>query len=162
MELTFPEALEKAKTTLMKIKNWVLATSLNNRVSARTISVIVIGQNIYFQTEMASTKYRVMAKNPQIALCNGNCSIEGTAVIRGHPAEEKNKEFIRLYRSAHPKAFHEYTGLEKEAVIEIRPQIVKYWEYDADHDPWYIVIDLIRKKVECNNYLEKKYMDKKE
>jgi uncharacterized pyridoxamine 5'-phosphate oxidase family protein len=78
MELTFAEAAEKFRTTLAEAKSWVLATSFENQVGARTISVVCAGQAILFQTDKLSLKCRHMAKNPQVALCSNNCSIEET------------------------------------------------------------------------------------
>lgn len=69
----------------------VLSTSLNNKVSSRMMSVIIINQCFYIQTDKTMNKYDQILNNPQVALCFANYQIEGISKIIGHPSS--NKEF---------------------------------------------------------------------
>ena len=60
-------------------KIWVLSTSFIDKITSRSMSIVHMGMDIYFQTNKKYTKYIQMTKNPNVTLCTGNISIEGTA-----------------------------------------------------------------------------------
>ncbi|MFY9174217.1 MAG: pyridoxamine 5'-phosphate oxidase family protein [Peptococcia bacterium] len=131
MELNYQE-MERELIDLLNQHNlWVLATSSNDKVTARTMSIVNIGLRILMQTGNNSEKYEQIMQNPQVALCRDNIQIEGVARIIGHPLEERNADFIKLYKAKHDIAYELYSHLEDEVVIEILPSKITLWKYIA-------------------------------
>ena len=119
----------------------VLATGSENRVSARTVSIINRGLHIYFQTDMEFLKYRQIKDNPNVALCLGNVQIEGAAKLIGHPLA--NPWFIENYQKYHPTSFAKYSHLQDNVVIEVTPHLVTLWKYTAgDQQPFRDFLDV--------------------
>ena len=58
-------------------KKMVLSTSVDNHVTSRMMSVIIIDGNFYFQTDRKSRKLEQIAENPKAALCVDNVQVEG-------------------------------------------------------------------------------------
>lgn len=79
-------------------KKDVLATSYENKVTARNMSYVIINKKIYFQTDKTFLKHYQMVKNPNVALCVDNIQIEGVAKIKHHPFEDENKMFIDIFK----------------------------------------------------------------
>ena len=152
MNYTYPEALKKYLSTLTNNKEWVLATSYKNQVTARMVSTVCIDDKLFFQTDKKFQKYIQIINNPNVAMCIGNCTIEGIASDKGHPLNIINEIFVKQYKTQHSSSFQKYSKKKDEVVIEINPKKVKYWEYDTDGKPWQIEIDLEKQKVECNEY----------
>ncbi len=102
----------------------VLATSSNDRVTARTISYVNKGLTIYFQTDRNFLKVKQIEQNPNVALCGANVQIEGIAKIRNHPFDTSNEEFIELFKKKHPPAINTYSHLKNGIVIEVEPKFM--------------------------------------
>lgn len=49
-----------------------LATSMDNRVTARTMSFVVENERLYFQTDTSFTKFHQIKSNPLVAVCWNN------------------------------------------------------------------------------------------
>src|SRR4030042_3751117 len=113
----------------------VLATSSDGRVTARTMGYVNKGLTIYFQTDRTFLKVKQIEQNPNVALCGANVQIEGVAIIRDHPFDPTNKEFINLFKKKHPLAFDTYSHLKNEIVIEVEPRLITFWKY-ADDKPF--------------------------
>lgn len=111
-------------------KVMVLATSSNNRVTARSMSCVIIDSKIYFQTDKTFLKCEQMSSNPNVALCFGNIQIEGTAKIKDHPFEEQNRTFIEEFKKAYIGSYNSYSHMENEVVIEVTPKLVTLWKYE--------------------------------
>lgn len=117
---------------LEKKSHMVLGTSLNDRVTTRNVSTIFMNGKIYFQTECEFLKYFQISQNPNVALCESNMQVEGTAKILGHPLEEDNKEFLDVFSQKHIGSFEKYTYLPNEVVIEVTPTLIEMWSYEND------------------------------
>jgi len=126
-------------------KIWILATSANDRVSARSISIVNKGLKIYFQTHKDFLKYKQIRENNKVALCWNNVQIEGIANIKGNPLKEENKEFIRLFKKFHKGSFDMYTKLDGQVVIEIEPKSISIWKY-IDSKPYIDYLSIEDKK----------------
>ena len=129
MEIPFNELKKEIIGLLKKNKILVLATCCENRVTARSMSCVNMELSILFQTDKEFLKYEQIVNNSNVALCAGNMQIEGTAVIRNHPLDESNKEFIELYKDSHLGSYEKYSHLENNVVIEVRPTVVTLWKY---------------------------------
>jgi general stress protein 26 len=114
----------------------ILATSANDRVTARSMSCINIGLTIYFQTDKRFIKFEQIKQNPKVALCAGNLQIEGIAEIGNHSLDPSNKEFIELYKINHPDAFKNYSHLENNVVIKVEPTLITLWKYSDGRKPY--------------------------
>ena len=80
----------------------VLATSLDGRVTARTVSMASEGLDVYFMSWGHHTKCIQIRGNPRVALCRDNVQIEGLAEILGSPLEETNQRYTELLRRKYP------------------------------------------------------------
>lgn len=129
MDLNYQEQEQEVIELLNKHNLWVLATSSNDKVTARTMSIVNIGLRILMQTGNKFLKYEQIVQNPQVALCRDNIQIEGIARIIGHPLEERNTDFIELYKAKHNISYTLYSHLEDEVVIEIIPSKITLWKY---------------------------------
>ena len=108
----------------------VLATSFDNRVTARSVSCVIFNNKIYLQTDIDFLKYKQIIKNPNIAFCKDNIQIEGVAKPKGHPFLNENIDFLNLYKKHHFSSFKNYSHLENEVVIEVEPTLITKWVYD--------------------------------
>jgi len=145
---------EQKKDFISKIENsriGVLATSINNKVTVRSMSIINIDENILFQTDKRMEKYIQITNNENVGLCINNIQIEGKAVIKGKA--DKQDEFIKVFSKKHESSYIAYSSMESEVVIEIRPMKVKMWEY-IDNEPSIRIIDFSRKKAELNKFIK--------
>jgi len=109
----------------------VLATSLNGRVTARTVSFASDGLDIYFMSWGHHTKCVQIRGNPRVALCRDNVQMEGLAEILGNPLDEKNREYADILRSKYPRQ-HEMFACEPGMVIVrvVLTSVVTFVEID--------------------------------
>jgi uncharacterized pyridoxamine 5'-phosphate oxidase family protein len=131
-EINYDILKDEAIQFLAAQKFLVLATSSDDRVTARTMWYVNKGLTIYFQTDRTSLKIKQIELNPNVALCGANVQIEGTAKIRNHPFDSSNKEFIELFKKKNPLAFNTYSHLKNEIVIEVEPRLITFWKYIND------------------------------
>ena len=137
---------------LEKNKHIVLATCLNDKPTARTVSHIILDNKIYFQTDIKFDKCMQIEENNNVALCLDNYQIEGTAKILGHPLNEENERFLNKFKQVHKNSFNEYSALEDEVVIEINPIFIKIWKY-IDNKPYIEYLNIIDKVATRESYL---------
>ncbi|HHY15197.1 MAG TPA: GNAT family N-acetyltransferase [Firmicutes bacterium] len=143
LEIPVAQLEAELLAALEKSKIWILATAADGRVSARMVSVVNDGLDIYFQTHEQYAKYEQIQKNKQVALCWSNISIEGMASIVGEPFAAGNEDFIRRFKEHHKSSFENYTGLAGQVVIKVRPQTVSIWKYIGG-EPYIDRLDLGR------------------
>ena len=74
-----------------KEKEIVISTANGNKVAARTVYFVFYIYCIYFVTSKSYEKYKQIEKNSNVALCFFNISMEGVAIIKGHPELEENE-----------------------------------------------------------------------
>ena len=151
MELEFEDLRDELLRFLDGNKTWVLATSDGRRVSARSMSIIHVGADIYFQTDRRFEKYRQMMQNGNVALCCSNVSIEGLASDIG-PWKD-NLELKELYLEHHKGSFEAYGSLASQVVIKITPHYAVFWKYIGGK-PARDFLYLAEKKAERQLYLE--------
>jgi uncharacterized pyridoxamine 5'-phosphate oxidase family protein len=108
----------------------VLATSYQDKVTARSMSCIIINRKIYCQTDKTFLKHNQMVKNPNVALCLDNIQIEGVAKIKQHPFAEENKGFIDIFKEKYKGSYENYSHMNNEVVVEIDPTFITLWTYE--------------------------------
>ena len=131
-EINYDILKDEAIQFLGAQKFLVLATSSDDRVTARTMGYVNKGLTIYFQTDRTFLKVKQIEKNPYVALCGANVQIEGIAKIRNHPLDPSNREFLDLFKKKLPLAFNTYSHLKNEIVIEVAPKLITFWKYTDD------------------------------
>lgn len=123
----------------------VLATCSDNKVTARNMSCIIIDTKIYFQTDKTFIKYKQMIENSNVALCKDNIQIEGIAKIKGHPFNEENKEFSRIYEKSYKGSYDTYSHMSNEVVVEVQPTFITMWKY-KNGQPFRDFLDIQKNK----------------
>ena len=136
MEIEYETLKEEVLQFLDKHKVLFLATCADNRVTARAMSCVHVGLEIYFQTSKKSDKFAQLAKNSNVALCAANIAIEGVATICEHPLHPASEQFITLYKEHHPGSFNAYSRLESAVVIRVDPTLIAFWKYDDEGKPY--------------------------
>jgi general stress protein 26 len=105
----------------------VLATSSDDKVTARTMSHVNDGLYIMFQTDGNSEKAMQMRTNQRVAFALDNIQIEAIAELCGHPKE--NQLFIKKYRAKYPNCYTKYTDLPYEILVTAKPKKITLYKY---------------------------------
>lgn len=140
---------EKTLNELLPITCMVLATSKDDVVSARSMSVIVDAGKIYFQTSTLMEKYSQLAGNGNVALCVGNIQIKGSA--RDVGPWKLNGELMPKYEEKHRNSYKLYGNMQSQTVIEVTIKNIKKWDY-ADGKPYIYYIDFENETVANSEY----------
>lgn len=127
LELDFEEVREQKIRFLDSHHVIVLATSYDNRVTARTVTYATKGLEIYFMSWDHHKKIIQIRGNPKVALCRDNMSVEGVAKILGSPLEEKNKECAEIFREKYPRDFEGYAHITGMVIVKVEPTLIVSW-----------------------------------
>jgi general stress protein 26 len=115
-----------------------LATSADDRVTARTVDYASKGLDIYFLSWEHHTNCAQIKANPRVALCIDNLQIEGRAKILGSPLDAKNSKAADIYRSKLPTMFNDFASRPGMVILKVIPDSIvsfvrsgsrRYWEY---------------------------------
>lgn len=106
----------------------VLSTCVENRVTSRAMSVVVINGKLYCQTDERYLKCRQIKANPNVCVCVNNFSVEGKCRIIGKPHE--NEFFIDKMKEHFPDTVSRWSSMPAECVLEITPRLVSSWIYE--------------------------------
>ena len=131
-------------------KKIVLSTSLNDIVTSRMMSIVVLDKKIYFQTDRIFRKYSQLKGNPNVSLCIDNIQIDGYCEEIGKPG--KNIEFSDAYQKHFPNSYMMYTALESEQLFVVRPTFIERWLY-IDKIPYMEIFDVTNKQYSLNPYM---------
>jgi uncharacterized pyridoxamine 5'-phosphate oxidase family protein len=143
--MDFTDAKNKVLELIKNKRTLMLATSIDDRVTARSVSCVLIDDRIYFQTDKTFLKYHQIIKNHNVALCIDNIQIEGAANIKGHPLSDENKEFTNKFIEEHEGSFKNYSHMKNEAVVEVELKLITLWKY-IDGKPLREFIDFQNQK----------------
>ena len=111
----------------------ILATSVNDYVTARRMRIIPDGLTLYGVTDRGLRKAQQIMANPNVAVVVGFVQIEGTASLKGHPFDES--EYIKAYKKTIPETYEQWragSNVTRErdmVVIEIVPKRISLWRY---------------------------------
>jgi hypothetical protein len=136
MEIEYDTLKEEAIRFLDQHKILFLATCADDRVTARAMSCVHVGLEIYFQTSKKSDKFAQIRQNPRVALCAANIAVEGVATVCEHPLHPASEQFVTLYKEHHPGSFNAYSRLESNIVVRVDPTLVAFWKYDDEGKPY--------------------------
>lgn len=144
MDINYNVSLEELFKQLGNSKVMVLATSHDNRVTARNMSCVIYNHKIYFQTEDIFVKVDQIRNNPRVALCVDNIQIEGIARIKGHPAQDA--EFIETFKKYFKGSYDKFTLLRRQIYVEIEPTFITLWKYLDGNKPYRDFIDCVNQR----------------
>ncbi|WP_137662510.1 pyridoxamine 5'-phosphate oxidase family protein [Enterococcus hulanensis] len=130
--MEFQEAITQFYKKLGQKKIMALATSLNDHVMVRNVSVIIHDEKILFKTDQNFRKTKQLLENPQVAICYWGVQIEGIAVNHGLVVDQADQSFQKLYQKYWEKSYNAYPHKDSEILIEIVPKLVEIWDQDQD------------------------------
>lgn len=146
----FQEEYTKFYKEFGESKKMVLSTSLNDIVTSRTMSIIVLDEKLYFQTDKTLKKYRQLKGNSNVSLCIDNIQIEGCCEEVGRPLE--NIEFSNAFKKHFLSSYTSYTSLKNERLFEVIPTRIERWLY-IDSAPYIEIFDVANKRYSLNQYV---------
>lgn len=123
----FTEKLNAFLSEFGNGRKMVLSTYGNNRVSSRMMSVVKIGGEFYFQTDITMKKYKQLSENSNVALCIDNIQIEGICSEVGHPLE--NERFCEVFQKCFKGSYDAYSALTNERLFSVKPVYIERWVY---------------------------------
>lgn len=150
--MEFNEAVEQFYQKLGQKKIMALATSLNDHVTVRNVSVIINEGKILFKTDKNFRKTKQLLENPQVAICHWGVQIEGSAINHGLVADQEDSSFQQLYQKHWEKSYNAYPHKDSEILIEIVPKLVEIWDQDKNDNGFQLFIDFEQEKAEIVNY----------
>ncbi len=133
-------------------RKMVLSTSLNDVVTSRMMSVVILDGRLYFQTDKTLRKYAQLTGNANVALCADNLQIEGHCEEEGHPLE--NAAFCAAYRKHFPGSYDAYTALKNERLFSVTPTRIERWVY-LEGVPYLELFDAQAQRHSLTRYLGK-------
>lgn len=131
-------------------KKMVLSTALDNKVTSRMMSIIIMNQMFYFQTDVTFRKYEQIKNNPNVSLCTENIQIEGICKEQGMPLE--NFEFSAFYDKYFSGSYKRYSALKNERLFNIQPSYIQVWIYEGG-EPFIESFDFERRIYEKRLYI---------
>lgn len=142
-ELKFDKVKEEKVKFLEQNKNIVLATSLNNIVTARTVAYASEGLTIIFFTLTNLKKLSQIKANAKVALCINNVSIEGLAQIVGSPQEKESKRLMEIYKKKFPVVSKWWFTRTPEQLVfvKVTPTLIVSW-VEKESAPFMEYLDL--------------------
>ena len=132
-------------------KKMVLSTSLHDKVSSRMMSLIILEDQFYFQTDHQFRKYEQIQKNPNVSLCIDNVQVEGICEELGHTLD--NPAFCELFRQHFPGSYELYTRLANERLFRITPVYMQKWIYE-NKKPFVEMFDFVNRRYQKEAYKE--------
>jgi general stress protein 26 len=160
-ELDFDQVKAEKVRLLEENENIVLATSLNNRVTARVVRYASEGLTIIFFTLTNLNKVAQIRANPKVALCLKNASIEGNSVLVSQQ-EEEGKRLAEIIKKKFPNYLEWWHARTAELIVfvKVTPTLVISYVY-KDGKPLLEYLDLQNKTAyqsiiwEKQEYLQK-------
>ncbi|MGG5371930.1 pyridoxamine 5'-phosphate oxidase family protein [Enterococcus sp. AZ196] len=150
--MEFQKAVALFYQKLGRKKIMALATSLNDHVMVRNVSVIIHDQKILFKTDKNFRKTKQLLENPQVAICHWGVQIEGIAINHGLVVDQEDRSFQTLYQKHWEKSYNAYPHKDSEILIEVVPKLVEIWDQDKDDNGFQLFIDFEQEKAEIVNY----------
>ncbi|MFB5405351.1 pyridoxamine 5'-phosphate oxidase family protein [Enterococcus avium] len=150
--MEFQAAVEQFYQKLGRKKIMALATSLNDHVMVRNVSVIIHEGKILFKTDQNFRKTKQLIENPQVAICYWGVQIEGIAVNHGLVADQEDDSFRALYQKYWEKSYNAYPHKDSEILIEVVPKLVEIWDQDEDDRGFQLFIGFEQKTAEIEQY----------
>lgn len=150
--MDFQTAVEHFYQKLGQKKIMALATSLNDHVMVRNVSVIIHEGKILFKTDKNFRKTKQLIEKPRVAICYWGVQIEGIAVNHGLVVDQPDHSFQELYQKHWEKSYNAYPHKDSEILIEIVPKLVEIWDQDEEDKGFQLFINFEQEKAETSTY----------
>ena len=98
-----------------------LATSSDNRVTARTVTYVSDHLDIFFLSWAHHTKCVQIRDNPRVALCKHNLEMEGMARILGNPLDPVNSKYADIFKKRVPEEFGMFSSQDGMVMVRVVP-----------------------------------------
>ena len=105
----------------------VMATSRDDKVTARTVSYATDGLDFFILSWDHHEKIQQIKENPTVALARDNISIKGVAEILGKPLDDKSKPGAEAIKKKRPKEFEIYCRIPGMIIVKVTPRYIKSW-----------------------------------
>ena len=126
-ELDFEKIREEKIKFFENHHTIILASSHNNKVTARTVTYASEELDFYFMSWNHHEKILQIRGNPNVALSRDNISIKGVAEILGDLSDERSKEGVVITKKKHPKEFRIFSEIPGMIMVKITPTYIKSW-----------------------------------
>lgn len=137
--------IEEIKEALTQNKDITLATSYDDRVTARTISFVNKELDIYFMSWEHNKKITQLSKNPKVALTLNNIQIEGVAEVLGSPSSFQ--EIGDIFRAKFSdRWFETFSKIEEMVLVRVEVKHIVRFE-NINHRFYLQRVDLENKVV---------------
>jgi uncharacterized pyridoxamine 5'-phosphate oxidase family protein len=123
-ELDYKDIKNRVVEFLANKRAIVLATSLDGRVTARTVSMVSEGLDVCFMSWGHHTKCVQIRGNPRVALCRDNVQIEGLAEILGSPLDEGNIRYAEMLRAKYPDDYRMFAREPGMVIVKVVPSTI--------------------------------------
>ena len=127
IELDFGKLRDEKIRYLESHHTIILATSHDNKTTARTITYATEGLDFYFMSWDHHEKILQIKENPNVALARDNVSIKSVAEILGKPLDEKSRKGAEVTKKKHPKEFELYCRIPGMVMVKATPTYIKSW-----------------------------------
>lgn len=126
--------LDEFEQVLNEAEIVFLATSANDQVAVRPISIVNLGRTIYVRTEENMRKALQIKANSNVAVSVSNFYFEGVAEICGNTSDPRNAAVKAMYIKRYPEAFGELDGTHtpSDVFIRIQPKMLHEWVFDGN------------------------------
>jgi len=129
---TYKMRLEQVLAFLETKHAIVLATAEGDRVTARTVTFVSRGVEIYFLSLAENTKCRQIEANPNVALCRDHVQIEGTAELLGPAGSDECSKVAELFRAKYADAYERHINHSAMVAIRMRPTRIRFFYMEQD------------------------------
>ena len=126
-QLDFEKLREEKIKFLESHHTIIVATSYDNKVTARTVTYATEGLDFYFMSWDHHEKILQIRENPNVALARDNISIKGVAEILGKSLNEKSKKGAEVTKKKHPKEFEIFCRIPGMIMAKVTPTYIKSW-----------------------------------
>jgi general stress protein 26 len=126
-ELDFEKQVEEKINFLREHHTIVLATSRDDKVTARTVSYATEGLEFYILSWDHHEKIEQIKENPNVALARDNISIKGVAEILGKPLDEKSRTGAEAIKNKRSKEFEIFSRTPGMIMVKVTPSYIKSW-----------------------------------
>lgn len=147
--MDFEEKYKALLALFQKGKPMVLSTSLNDKVTSRMMSIVLLDERFYFQTDLSFRKYEQLKENSNVALCIDNIQIEGLCREIGRPAD--SPAFMEAYQTSFRSSYERYSSLSSERLFEITPTFIERWLY-INSVPYMEIFDVKKRSYSLTLY----------
>ena len=143
-DLDFKQTLQTKMDFLGTVREIVLSTCSNDRVTSRIVDCACYDKTIYFLTWSHHTKCIQIMENPNVALCYKNMQIEGVAEIKGSPLSETNKDYSNKYRAKQPEIYDRFVEYDGMVIVKVDIRSIHSWEgwHDESNGYFLDIIDI--------------------